>query len=127
MSHIILEYAEDIFSKLKGENFLFGKSADEMPERLTYYLSEINVLHPFREGNGRTQRAFIEYLAQSAGYDVDFSNVAPEEMIEASVLSFDKDLGMMKAMLERIISPITFQEQQAFRNKIGIDRIERER
>jgi cell filamentation protein len=53
MSQVIPAYAEDIFTKLKSENFLLDKSADEMPERLTYYLSEINVLHPFREGNGR--------------------------------------------------------------------------
>jgi cell filamentation protein len=127
MSHAIPGYAEDIFAKLNNENFLTGKSPDKMPECLTYYLSEINVLHPFREGNGRTQRTFIGYLAQSAGYTVDFSNVSPNEMIEASVLSFDKDYGMMTAMLKRITSPITPQEQQAFRKKIGLDRIERER
>ena len=98
-----------------------------MPDRLTYYLSEINVLHPFREGNGRTQRAFIEYLAQSAGYGVDLSDVSPDEMLEASVLSFDKDYGRMTAMFKRITFPITPQEQQAFRKKLGIDRAERER
>jgi fido (protein-threonine AMPylation protein) len=32
-------------------------------ERLTYYLGEINAIHPFREGNGRAQRAFFRQLA----------------------------------------------------------------
>jgi cell filamentation protein len=126
MSHAIPGYAEDIFFKLGSEGFLLGKSAEEMPERLTYYLSEINVLHPFREGNGRTQRTFIEYLAGGAGYRVDFGDVSPREMIEASVLSFDKDYGKMTAMFERITSPISPGEQQAFRKKIGIDRLGRE-
>jgi cell filamentation protein len=120
MSHAIPGYAEDIFARLKGEDFLLGKPTDEMPERLTYYLSEINVLHPFREGNGRTQRVFVEYLAQSAGYYVDFSVVSSDEMVEASVLSFDKDYAMMTAMFRRILSPITPQEQQAFRKKVGL-------
>ena len=34
-----------------------------MSERLAYYLGEINMIHPFREGNGRTQRIYIEQLA----------------------------------------------------------------
>jgi cell filamentation protein len=56
----IESYAEGIFEKLKTENYLCGKTPDELPGRLAYYLSEINVPHPFREGNGRTQRVFIE-------------------------------------------------------------------
>ncbi|MDR1158942.1 MAG: Fic family protein [Oscillospiraceae bacterium] len=127
MSHAIPGYAEDIFGRLKNENFLLDTAAGEMPERLTYYLSEINVLHPFREGNGRTQRIFIEYLAQSAGYCVDFSGVSGKEMIEASVLSFDKEYAKMNEMFRRVTSPTTPQEQQAFRRKLELDRTERER
>jgi cell filamentation protein len=127
MSQAIPGYADDIFGKLRGEDFLFGKPIDEMPERLTYYLSEINVLHPFREGNGRVQRAFMEYLAQSAGFFVDFSDVGEKEMIEASVSSFDKEYEKMVNMFLRITSPITQQEQQAFRQKIGVDCTKRER
>ncbi|MDR1422595.1 MAG: Fic family protein [Coriobacteriales bacterium] len=127
MSHAIPTYAEDIFTKLENEGFLYDTPADEIPKRLTYYLSEINVLHPFREGNGRAQRLFIEYLAQSAGHRVDFSDVSSSEMIEASVLSFDKDYGKMTSLFQHILSPVTPQEQQAFRKRIGLDRTERER
>lgn len=94
---------------------------------MTYYLSEINVLHPFREGNGRAQRVFIEYLAQCAGFYVDFSQVDSKEMIEASALSFAREYGMMTEMFRRILSPITSQEQQAFRKKLGIDQRTHER
>ena len=122
LSRNIEAYAENIFSKLKAEEYLVGKMPEEMPERLTYYLSEINVLHPFREGNGRAQRIFIEYLAQYAGFDVDFSPIGGKEMIEASALSFGKEYDMMLDMFKRITSPINSQEQQAFRVKIGIGR-----
>jgi fido (protein-threonine AMPylation protein) len=37
-------------------------------ERLTYFLGEVNAIHPFREGNGRAQRAFFEQLAGEAGF-----------------------------------------------------------
>ncbi len=43
-------------------------------ERHSYYLSEINVLHPSREGNGRAQRVFLEFLGKIAGYDIDFTD-----------------------------------------------------
>ena len=45
-----------LFDKLKAENYLQGKSREELVKGLAYYLSELNVLHPFREGNGRTIR-----------------------------------------------------------------------
>lgn len=93
-------YADTIFSKLKAEKYLVG--SHNITDRLAYYLSEINVLHPFREGNGRTQRLFIEYLALNAGYRVDFSDVTPEEMIIASAESFACDYEKINAMFEKI-------------------------
>jgi cell filamentation protein len=122
LSQHIDTYAEDIFEKLKAENYIAGIGVNEIAERLTYYLSEINVLHPFREGNGRAQRVFIEYLAQSVGFYVDFSDVTDKEMIEASALSFDKEYGCMIAMFRRIVAPISPQEQKEFRKKMGFQR-----
>ncbi len=80
--------ADKLFEKLRNENYLKDTLEHEIPIRLAYYLSEINVLHPFREGNGRVQRIFIEYLAESIGYRVDFSDVSENDMIEASATSF---------------------------------------
>ncbi len=97
-------YANTIFETLKNENYL--KNSDNVPERLAYYLSEINVLHPFREGNGRTQRLFIEYLALNAGYKVDFSTVTPEEMIVASAEAFACEYEKINDMFERITTKL---------------------
>lgn len=122
LSQHIDTYASGIFTKLKSESFLENTESRKIPERLTYYLSEINVLHPFREGNGRAQRVFIEYLALTAGFHVDFSTVSAKEMIEASALSFAREYDSMTEMFRRIITPISPQERQAFRKNIGIDR-----
>ncbi|MCL2512743.1 MAG: Fic family protein [Oscillospiraceae bacterium] len=110
-------YADGIFSELKTERLLRGTPPDEMPERLAYYLSEINVLHPFREGNGRAQRVFIEYLSQAAGWHIDFSDVSGKEMIEASAEAFAMEYDKMTAMLRRILSPVSAEERQVF-NKL---------
>lgn len=96
-------YAENLFQQLKEEKYL--KYCSNVPHRLAYYLSEINVLHPFREGNGRTQRLFIEYLAAHVGYHVDFSNVTAKEMIVASAESFACNYEKMNKMFERITLP----------------------
>ncbi|MDR1523167.1 MAG: Fic family protein [Endomicrobium sp.] len=117
MCNVIHGYAADLFSKLKADNFLIGRNLDDIRGGLAYYLSEINVLHPFREGNGRTQRVFIEYLAKNAGYNVDFSAVESSEMIEASVLAFDKNYSAMMVMLSRIISPITQKNKKTLYNR----------
>ena len=75
-------------------------------------MSEINVLPPFREGNGRTQRLFIEYLANIAGYEVNFSDVTAQEMIVASADSFACDYDKINSMFERITTPISEEEQR---------------
>ncbi|GHU60319.1 Fic family protein [Clostridia bacterium] len=120
-------YAEGIFTKLKTEKRLTGTTPEKMPERMTYYLSEINVLHPFREGNGRAQRVFAEYLARAAGWSISFADVAEREMIEASALAFAMDYGPMTRMFEHILSPITPEEQRDFRVKIGMSRLPKEK
>ena len=104
-SQFILENAEDIFNRLKKENYLQDyKDVNKMSERLAYYLSEINALHPFREGNGRAQREFIIVLARRAGYVVDFSKVSQEEMIQASEKAFYCDYRHMNDIFLRITS-----------------------
>ena len=113
-------YADGVFKKLKAENYLIDTPSDEIHGRLTFYLSEINVLHPFREGNGRTQRVFIEYLAQTAGWHIDFSDVSDTEMIEASAEAFAMEYAQMTAMFERILSPISKEEHQGFRKLLGL-------
>ena len=60
------EYIEDqlreLFDKLAKDDLKY-LSKKEISKKLAYYMSELNVLHPFREGNGRTIREFIRELA----------------------------------------------------------------
>ena len=106
-SHLFIsQQAEYIFRQLKKEQYLQNCTSDTMPLRLAYYLSEINALHPFREGNGRVQRLFIEILAERAGYEVDFSDVSAEEMIASSADSFLLRYEKMNRLMCRIVKKI---------------------
>jgi cell filamentation protein len=117
---VIHMYAEDIFSNLSSETFLRKTPNEEVANRLSYYFGEINALHPFREGNGRTQRIFIDYLAKSNGFQLDFSKVSKEEMIEASVTSIQSNSVLLDNMFQRIIEPISYEMQCDFCSKIGM-------
>ena len=78
---------EQTLEKLAAENYLAGPGAAKFAERAAYYLSELNAAHPFREGDGRTQREFIRELGMKAGHYIDWRGTTPEEVIEASRLS----------------------------------------
>lgn len=119
---VLETYAAGIFNELKSESYLASVQHIDIPKRLAYYLGEINVLHPFREGNGRTQRVFIEYLAKVSGYGISFEDVSADEMIEASALAFAKNYVPMEKMFERITFPITDEEKIEFRIKLGLSK-----
>ena len=76
-----------LFKELKEENYLKGISKDNLAKRIAYYIAELNVLHPFREGNGRTIREFIRELALSNNYYLNFNLVSTEKMLKASIES----------------------------------------
>jgi cell filamentation protein len=95
--------ANDIFNKLERENLLKGLDVSSLSKRLAHYLSEINALHPFREGNGRVQRIFISQLSQSAGYQLDYSDLEQKQIYRAMELAFNGDESMLADLiLERL-------------------------
>lgn len=83
--------ARQLFGQLALEQRLSGLDADRFGERAGYFLGEINVLHPFREGNGRTQREFISQLARSTGRRIDWTGVSQAEMTSASIAAYRGD------------------------------------
>ena len=86
----MIEAASLIFAKLAEENYLQGMDSADFSRRAAYYLGEINALHPFREGNGRAQREFINHLAYNNGYLIDWTNISEDDMIQASIESFHR-------------------------------------
>jgi cell filamentation protein len=99
----ISSQADVIFSKLKEEYYLAGLEEYMFTKRLAYYFSEINALHPFREGNGRSQREFIRSLALKNGYLIYFEKASKEEMLIASKKSFMCDYEDMEKIMAKCI------------------------
>lgn len=99
----ISSQADVIFSKLKEEYYLAGLEEYMFTKRLAYYFSGINALHPFREGNGRSQREFIRSLALKNGYLIYFEKASKEEMLIASKKSFMCDYEDMEKIMAKCI------------------------
>jgi cell filamentation protein len=91
---------ERVLQTLTEERHLKEFDAREFSTRAGYYMGEINAIHPFRDGNGRTQREFIRELAAQAGLVIDWSRVTREQMTAASLESFKTgDSSAMAALI----------------------------
>jgi cell filamentation protein len=94
---------DELFAQLHSENLLLDLPEDEYIARFAHYYSEVNILHPFREGNGRTQRAFFTLLATESGRDVAWELMDPRENLIASVAAYTGNESRLVAMLSKII------------------------
>lgn len=81
----IYPMCEKLFREMKNEPE--WSTIDEAAKRLAYYKTELNMIHPFREGNGRTIRIFIRTYAKSKGYDWDFAKLDREGYMQAMIQS----------------------------------------
>ncbi len=97
---------EIVAKKIKQSRPFSKLSEDQTIDLLASTLSNINKIHPFREGNGRTQRLFVEQLAYECEYDLDFSKVSENEMRDASVAADKKDFRLMRYMISSNITKI---------------------
>lgn len=80
---LIEQEANEIFSQLKDENFLCGFSLEKFSQRAGFYLGQINKIHAFREGNGRTQRVFVDQLARQNNYYIKWQAISGAAMAKA--------------------------------------------
>ena len=112
----IYSFADTIFKKLEKENYLKGLSQDEFCKKAADLFGDINALHPFREGNGRTQRLFIYHLAKNAGYELDLNQLDKTKYMTASIESMLTSNEKMEKLMKSIIKPLT-KEKIKIRNR----------
>lgn len=98
-------YLRDVLEQLAAESFLRDLDREQFVDRLTHYYAELNAVHPFREGNGRTVRAFLGQLASQAGYRAAWERIDGEQNIAASQASLHGDNGQLRRMLNELVEP----------------------
>ncbi|MDX1804175.1 MAG: Fic family protein, partial [Alcanivorax sp.] len=101
----IIPEAEKLFNQLEDNDWFEGLSRDALIEEVAELYGDLNMVHPFREGNGRALRLLFEFIIVNAGYEISWSAVDEDEWLEANILSalaadasglvaiFDKSIG----------------------------------
>ena len=93
---------DKVFAKIKEKNMLKETDKEKVFDNLAYVMAELNIIHPFREGNGRSIREFIRLMAKRMGYDLNWGNIDKEELLEASIMSVD-DYKVLIGILESCV------------------------
>jgi cell filamentation protein len=98
-------FSKQIFTKLKSDNYLRDfedvSKKDEFVEKLSYYMCEFIVLHPFNEGNGRSLRLFFDMIVTYNGYEyIDYQQTLQNnDFITASIDCMETDCDKMKIII----------------------------
>ncbi|NVO15449.1 MAG: Fic family protein [Rhodoplanes sp.] len=95
---------DKLFAGLRRDRFFASIDRGDFAHKAAHFLAELNAVHPFREGNGRTQLAFITLLAEHAGHALDLDRMQPETMLDATIRSFEGDEGPLTTLIAEIAS-----------------------
>lgn len=101
--HIQAE-AERLFRWLAERDHLMGLDMQGFPSDAAYFLSELNAIHPFREGNGRAQLAFLKLLTLNAGRSFNDDVLEPQRTLSAMIESFRGNIEPLTALIADLIA-----------------------
>ncbi len=91
-----------LLDELHTENLLRNLHPENFLQRASYYFAELNYIHPFREGNGRSIREFMRQLFLLNGYEVDWGAVSVESFLHAMEESV-YDTGELERVLQECL------------------------
>lgn len=102
---MIQRAADHAAAELRADNNLRAMGRDQFIERLAHHYDQVNYLHPFREGNGRTQRVFWSRVARDAGWQLDWRTVQGAVNDHASRTAIEeRDLGPLRDMFDQVVT-----------------------
>lgn len=73
-----------VFKDIAGKDNLKGLQRAEFFDRLGNHLNELNAVHPFREGNGRTMRVHAAQIARQAGHPIRIASIDERAWMDGS-------------------------------------------
>ncbi|WP_214846306.1 Fic family protein [Exiguobacterium sp. S90] len=102
---------EDLVTRLNRDITSKSITTNNISDKLAYYYSELNMIHPFREGNGRTQKIFIEKVADKLGYSLQLEKVDSKKLLEVTIESVNGTGRPLKKVFEEVIETKHFKSQ----------------
>lgn len=104
VQHIEAE-AHRVFNTLAAQEYLRGLDRQAFAAGAGRLLGDLNALHPFRDGNGRAQRGFLQLLARDAGWQLAWARVDPAENARRSATAMAEPDALVP-LVETILSPV---------------------
>ncbi|PWF44667.1 putative adenosine monophosphate-protein transferase Fic [Massilia glaciei] len=98
--------ADKLFRQLEQENYLIDVPREQFVARLAHYYCELNIIHPFRDGNGRAQRLMFELIGINAGFALRWEPIGSAEWLEANIAAYNCRLESLIELLDRAVTPI---------------------
>jgi cell filamentation protein len=103
----IQTYAHTIFPSYYMDCIRVKDNPERFIHVFTSHYADLNALHPFREGNGHSQREFARELCLKCGYILDLTHTSHEEMLTGNIMSFDRgDNTGLEAVFRKCIIPL---------------------
>ncbi len=100
----IEDQAKRLFDDLHSAGFLRNLDTKSFSLEAAHFLAELNAIHAFREGNGRSQLTFFALLADQTGHPLNLDRLEAGEMLEAMIASFAGDERKLATVIEGLIS-----------------------
>lgn len=96
-----------VLRNLARDRWLLNLAREDFVDLLAFHYGELNARHPFREGNGRTQRAFLRQISAAAGWRLEWSGLNKESNTAASKANLiSADHTQLATMLDPIVTRI---------------------
>ena len=96
--------AAKIIRRMQEANWYVGVSQAELITQIAEAYGDLNVIHPFREGNGRAQRILFEQIIVNAGFSVNWWLVKHAAWIPANIDAVACDYRGLEAIFERCVT-----------------------
>jgi cell filamentation protein len=94
-----------LFSEVRAADGFKGLGRLDFAERGADFLSRLNAAHPFEEGNGRTQRCYLQLMALDAGHELPMACITQERMVAASIRAAKGDTAALRDILDEQLDP----------------------
>lgn len=87
-----------VFGEIHETGMLQEKKPQSQIQHLSHVMAELNIIHPFREGNGRGIREFIRCMAQVYGLTLNWGNADQNTMMDAAIASVYDDMAFCEIL-----------------------------
>lgn len=102
-SNEIERIADVCFKNLANNNYFKNLDFTDFVDNIVDFYCITNMLHPFREGNGRVQRIFIAQLIRYNGYDINFNDIDADELMIATIQAANGVIDQLKNIFKNAI------------------------